>query len=136
MTAIAMHLSAVELETRYETAADAVSKSHFHAIWLLSLGHQWLRSFWRWVRLLRKRYNEHGPGSLGDRRQGNGSAPAILTPSRPRPMTAACGRGRKWRAGSPVSTPRAYRLKASNACPIFNIQRGNALFALARLAAR
>ncbi len=34
----------------------------------------------RWVRLLRKRYNEHGPDSLGDRRQGNGSAPAILTP--------------------------------------------------------
>jgi transposase len=33
----------------------------------------------RWVRLLRKRYNEHGPDSLGDRRQGNGSAPAILT---------------------------------------------------------
>jgi len=34
----------------------------------------------RWVRLLGKRYNEHGPDSLGDRRQGNGSAPAILTP--------------------------------------------------------
>ena len=36
--------------------------------------------FGRWVRLLRKRYNEQGPDSLGDRRQGNGSAPAILTP--------------------------------------------------------
>jgi transposase len=86
MTAIASHLSSAELEARYETSADPVSKSHFHAIWLLSLGHKAsevavLLSFSaRWVRLLRKRYNEHGPDSLGDRRQGNGSAPAILTP--------------------------------------------------------
>ncbi|MGA7329316.1 MAG: hypothetical protein WBX25_33740 [Rhodomicrobium sp.] len=34
MTAIASYLSAAELETRYETAADPVAKSHFHAIWL------------------------------------------------------------------------------------------------------
>jgi transposase len=86
MTALISHLSAVALEARYETAGDPVSKSHFHAIWLLSLGHKAsevavLLSFSaRWVRLLRKRYNEHGPDSLGDRRQGNGSAPAILTP--------------------------------------------------------
>jgi len=79
-------LSSGELEARYETAADPVSKSHFHAIWLLSLGHKSsevaaLLSFSaRWVRLLAKRYNEQGPDSLGDRRQGNGAAPAILTP--------------------------------------------------------
>ncbi len=29
---------------------------------------------------LAKRYNEQGPDRLGDRRQGNGAAPAILTP--------------------------------------------------------
>ena len=86
MTAIASHLSAAELETRYETAADPVSKSHLHAIWLLSSGYTItevaaILSFSaRWVRLLRKRYNEHGPDSLGDRRQGTGSAPVILTP--------------------------------------------------------
>jgi hypothetical protein len=34
----------------------------------------------RWVRLLAKRYNEQAPDSLGDRRQSNGAAPAILTP--------------------------------------------------------
>ncbi len=34
----------------------------------------------RWVRLLVKRYNEQGPDSLGDRRQGNAAVPAILTP--------------------------------------------------------
>jgi transposase len=86
MTALTLHLSAAELEARYETAADPVSKSHFHAVWLLSLGHKAsevavLLSFSaRWVRLLRKRYNEQGPDSLGDRRQNNGSVPAILTP--------------------------------------------------------
>ena len=86
MTAIAPHLSAAELEARYETAADPVSKSHFHAIWLLLLGYAAgdvaaILSFSaRWVRLLLKRYNEQGPDSLEDRRQGNGAAPAILTP--------------------------------------------------------
>ncbi len=86
MTAITSHLSAAELEARYETAADPVSKSHFHTIWLLTLGYTSsevaaILSFSaRWVRLLVKRYNEQGPDSLGDRRQGNGAAPAILTP--------------------------------------------------------
>ena len=85
MTAIVSHLSAAELEARYETAADPVSKSHFHAIWLLSLGYAAtevaaILSFSaRWIRLLVKRYNEQGPDSLADLRQGNGAAPAILT---------------------------------------------------------
>ncbi len=86
MTAIASHLSAAELEARYATAADPVSKSHFHAIWLLFLGYAAndvaaILSFSvRWVNLLLKRYNEQGPDSLEDLRQGNGAAPAILTP--------------------------------------------------------
>jgi transposase len=86
MTAIASHLSAAELEARYKTAGDAAAKSHFHAVWLLSLGYtaaevaELLSFSARWVRLLVKRYNEQGPDSLGDRRQGDGAAPAILTP--------------------------------------------------------
>jgi transposase len=86
MTAIALHLSAAELEARYETAADPVSKSHFHAVWLLSLNYkteevaQILSFSPRWVQRLVKRYNEHGPDSLGDRRLSNGTTPAILTP--------------------------------------------------------
>ena len=58
MTAIASHLRAADLEARYETAADPVSKSHFHAIWLLSSGYTItevaaILSFSvRWVRLL------------------------------------------------------------------------------------
>jgi hypothetical protein len=39
MTAIASHLSTAELEARYKTAADAVAKGHFHAVWLLSLNY-------------------------------------------------------------------------------------------------
>ncbi|MGO9547691.1 MAG: hypothetical protein ACLPPF_23235 [Rhodomicrobium sp.] len=86
MTAIASLLSAAELEARYETAVDPVSKSHFHAIWILSLGYAAtevaaiLLFSARWIRLLVKRYNEQGPDSLPDLRQGNGAAPAILTP--------------------------------------------------------
>lgn len=85
MTAITLHLSAAELEARYETAADPAAKSHFHAIWLLSLGYTAtevaaILSFSaRWVRRLVRRYNDLGPDSLGDRRQGNGATPAILT---------------------------------------------------------
>jgi transposase len=85
MTGLASHLSAAELESRYETAADPIAKSHFHAIWLLARDYSIdevasILSFsTRWVRLLIKRYNEHGPDNLGDRRQGNGTAPTILT---------------------------------------------------------
>jgi transposase len=86
MTAIASRLSPAELETRYKTAADAVAKSHFHAIWLLSLNYKTeevaaILSFSpRWVQRLVKRYNEQGPDSLGDRRLSNGTAPVLLTP--------------------------------------------------------
>jgi transposase len=86
MTAIASHLSAAELEARYKRAADPVAKSHFHAIWLLSMNYKSaevaeILSFSpRWVRLLAKRYNEQGPDSLSDRRLSNGAAPALLTP--------------------------------------------------------
>jgi transposase len=86
MARLASHLSAAELEAGYETAAGPIAKSHFHAIWLLARDYSIdevasILSFsTRWVRLLIKRYNEHGPDSLGDRRQGNGTAPTILTP--------------------------------------------------------
>jgi transposase len=85
MTTIKAHLSSVELEARYKTAADAIAKSHFHAVWLLSCGYESeevaeLLSFSaRWVRELLRRYNEGGPEALGDQRVHNGSEPVILT---------------------------------------------------------
>jgi transposase len=85
MTAIASHLSVAELEAHYKSAEDPVSKSHFHALWLLSMDYKTgevaaILSFSpRWVQRLVKRYNVQGPDSLNDRRTGNGAAPAILT---------------------------------------------------------
>lgn len=85
MTKLEAHLSVAALEERYETAREPIAKSHFHAIWLLALGHSAadvarLLSFSpRWVKALVKRYNEGGPERLGDQRAANGSAPRILT---------------------------------------------------------
>jgi transposase len=85
MTTIKAHLSSRELEARYEGATDAVAKSHFHALWLVSSGYEVeevaeLLSFSsRWVRELVKRYNESGPERLGDQRVHNGTKPTILT---------------------------------------------------------
>lgn len=87
MTTIKDHLSSVELEARYEAAADPVAKSHFHALWLLSCGYEVdevaeILSFSpRWVRALIKRYNEDGAEALGDQRIHNGTKPTILTPA-------------------------------------------------------
>lgn len=86
MTSIKGHLSNVELESRYEAAADPVGKSHFHALWLLSCGYEVdevaevLSFSQRWVRALIKRYNESGAEALGDQRVHNGTTPTILTP--------------------------------------------------------
>lgn len=85
MTAITPHLSSSELEHRYETAAEPIAKSHFHALWLLSRGYDLdevadLLSFsTRWVRSLIKRYNAGGPEQLGDQRVNNGTEATILT---------------------------------------------------------
>jgi transposase len=85
-TTIKPHLSTAELEGRYETAAEPIAKSHFHALWLLSRGYdldevsEILSFSTRWVRILIKRYNECGPDLLGDQRVHNGTEPTILTP--------------------------------------------------------
>jgi transposase len=87
MTTINAHLSSVELEERYKAARDPIAKSHFHAVWLLASGYEVeevaeLLSFsMRWVRELARRYNEGGPGALGDQRVNNGTQPTILTPA-------------------------------------------------------
>ena len=85
MMTIRAHLRGVELEARYEAAADPVAKSHFHALWLLSSGYdveevaELLSFSTRWVRALINRYNEDGPEALGDQRVHNGTKPTILT---------------------------------------------------------
>jgi hypothetical protein len=85
MAAIKSHLRTAELEGRYETAADPISKSHFHGLWLLSKSLEIeevaeLLSFsTRWVSELVRRYNVGGPDCLGDQRVNNGAEARILT---------------------------------------------------------
>jgi transposase len=86
MTVIAAHLNSKDLEASYEAAANPVAKRHFHALWLLSCGHEvdevaeLLSLSTRWVWQLIRRYNEGGPEQLGDQRSHNGTVPSILTP--------------------------------------------------------
>jgi transposase len=86
MTALRPHLNSAELESKYEVAADPVSKSHFHALWLVSEGYavaevaRLLSFSARWVHTLIKRYNAQGPAALSDLRGGNGAKPRLLTP--------------------------------------------------------
>jgi transposase len=86
MTGIEPHLNPAELEARYKTANDPIAKSHFHALWLLSLDYdrgevaEILGFSTRWVIELVRRYNEGGPERLGDQRVNNGTKPTILTP--------------------------------------------------------
>ena len=84
MTGIEPHLNPAELEARYKTANDPIAKSHFHALWLLSLDYdrgevaEILGFSTRWVIELVRRYNEGGPARLGDQRVNNGTKPCRI----------------------------------------------------------
>ena len=86
MATLMAHLGVEELAARYKTASEPIAKARFHAIWLLASGYSIgqvakLLSFsTRWAMALVKRYNEGGPGQLGDLRARNGTEPKILTP--------------------------------------------------------
>lgn len=87
MVQVAGHLGIEELQARYRSSRDVTLARHFHVIWLLAQGRSvaetaGLTGFARrWVEQLLARYNAFGPGSLGDRRRRNGSAPRLLTPA-------------------------------------------------------
>lgn len=86
MAQVAGHLGLEELQAGYRTSDDGTLARHYQVIWLLAQGRTCaevarLTSFaLRWVEQLLARYNAFGPGSLGDRRRGNGAAPTVLTP--------------------------------------------------------
>ena len=94
---MAGHLTVVVLFERYRGAEDAALKAHLQVIWLKAQGWQ-TREVARstgfktdWVRRLVRRYNEHGPRSLGDRRASNGREP-LLSEAQQRELLAALGR--------------------------------------------
>ena len=86
MVQVADHLGVAELQAGWRESKDATLARHYQVIWLLAEGRSCaevarLTGFVRrWVEELVARYNHFGPASLGDRRQGNGAKPTILTP--------------------------------------------------------
>jgi transposase len=94
---VARHLTVGELFKRYRGAEDSAVRAHLQVIWLKAQG-------WRtgevarstgfnpdWVRRLLRRYNEHGPDSLGDRRASNGREP-LLSEAQRQELLAALGK--------------------------------------------
>ena len=76
------HFSETELKARYLRCSDAVAKTHWQVIWLLSRSDKRysaeavgdLVGFSAdWVRKLIRRYNAQGAVGLGDHRQQNGA---------------------------------------------------------------
>jgi len=81
------HLSSEELWRRYRSAGDAVARTHYQIVWLLSRGEN-LKSCAeqvgysaRWVSAILRRYNTEGPEALGDRRHGNRGQEPLLSPA-------------------------------------------------------
>ena len=87
MAEVAGHLSLAELQAGHRDSRAATLARHYQVIWLLAQGRscaevaQLTSLARRWVEQLLARYNQFGPSSLGDRRQGNGAKATVLTPS-------------------------------------------------------
>ena len=80
------HLDVEELERRYRCAREGVWRTHYQIIWLLAQG-QATREVAAatgysptWIAEIARRYNARGPAGLGDRRQRNPGAVALLDP--------------------------------------------------------
>src|SRR4051812_23433640 len=88
---VADHLPPEEIERRYRICPHAVEKTRWQVLWLMTRPGE-PRSADRaarlvgftgnWARTLIKRYNEHGPGGLADRRAGNGREPKLSADQR------------------------------------------------------
>jgi transposase len=85
MAQVVGHLSVEELQAEYRDSDDATLARHYQVIWLLAQGRtcaevaRFTSFALRWVEQLLARCNAFGPGSLGDRRRGNGAAATVLT---------------------------------------------------------
>src|SRR3954453_7462249 len=78
------HLSPAELGQRYRAARSPIERSHLQIVWLLSRGRgerevaRVTGYGRRWGGEVGGRYEEGGPGGLGDRRRGNAGARPLL----------------------------------------------------------
>ena len=79
------HLSVEAVETRYRQAKDPVERSQWQIIWLLAQGKttKAIREVTgyclAWIRTIAHRYNQEGPGGIGDRRHGNPGGSFLLS---------------------------------------------------------
>ena len=77
-------LDRAELERRYRGAADPVERTHYQIIWLLAAGKTTSEvmggsGYSRgWAQQVARRYNQHGPAGLGDRRRRTPGAAPLL----------------------------------------------------------
>lgn len=84
------HRTVNQVWAKYRACRHPVEKARWHAVWLLArtdvprtaaLVADVVGLSSVTVRAVRRRWNDHGPAGLGDRRKGNG-APPKLTPRR------------------------------------------------------
>ncbi len=74
------YASSEELESLYRESRDPVARSHCQIVWLISEGKSTsevmeVTGYCRdWIQKIARRYNEGGPGGLGDRRHANPGA--------------------------------------------------------------
>ena len=79
------HLSTEELLIRYRNATNAIERSHYQIIWLLSTGKNTqevasVTGYSRtWVIMVRNRYNQQGLEGLGDLRKHNEGREPLLS---------------------------------------------------------
>lgn len=123
------HLALDELEHRYRRAQDAVARSQWHIVWLLSGGTPTAEVARvtgysvNWVREIARRYREDGPAGIGDRRHGNPGAAPLLDAAQQEALRVAlagpapdgdlwtCRRVAAWMSatlGRPVSEQRGW----------------------------
>ncbi len=78
------HLTSEELENRYRSAKDAVERSQWQILWLLSLDKlsaevgQVTGYCVDWIRKIVRRYNARGPDAVGDQRHHNPGQKRLL----------------------------------------------------------
>ncbi len=81
---IVPHLSLTELQVRYRSAKNPVTRSQYQIIWLLASGKKTeevaIATGYtvQWVREVARRYNHSGIEELGDRRQNNPGRQPLL----------------------------------------------------------
>lgn len=112
--ALADHFPSDELHRRYRTCDDPVERSHWHIVWLKSLGQATPQIAGvtgyspGWIRTLIHRYNDGGAEALRDRRHAHPGTVPLLTPEQQADLDAAL-EGGEAPDGGPWNGPKVAR---------------------------